>query len=107
MKMSNRCKRILVHAVGVTALGVAHGVNGNLGECTGEPGKCGCTHAEIDLLSKMPNPFQVYVSHSPCLACAKALVRAGVRIVDYALPYRLPDGIEYLRDHGVIVRRSI
>lgn len=102
-----RCKRSLVMAVGVDRKGrVGFATNHNLTEegCTGEEGRCGCTHAEELLLSYvMRNPERVILTHSPCLECAKKLVDAGVKRVDYAIPYRLHKGIEYLGSHDVPV----
>ena len=45
----NPCKRMLVKAFGVKEIFTA--TNGNIGECTGEVGKCGCIHAEDNKIS--------------------------------------------------------
>ena len=47
----NPCKRAYVEAYGIKELVKA--TNGNLGECTGEVGNCGCIHAEDNLLSNV------------------------------------------------------
>lgn len=100
------CKRMTVHAVGIdNEYNIVKTRNGNYGECKNVPGECGCTHAEIQLLSHMINPVMVYVSHSPCLNCARELVKAGVKYVHYNEPYRIPDGVEYLKNNGVTVRQ--
>lgn len=99
------CKRYKVLAVGKDKednLEIQSNYNEE-GECTGVPGSCGCTHAEIRLLGTMPNPQIMVVSHSPCINCAKALVEAGVECVYYVKKYRLTEGIEYLVQHGVDV----
>lgn len=102
----NECKRMTVHAMGIDRdANKIRTRNGNYGECKNIPGACGCTHAEIQLLNHMPNPIITYVSHSPCLDCAKALVKAGVDVVYYTDPYRIPDGINYLEESGVRVRQ--
>lgn len=104
----NKCKRLTVHAMGVDKDdNVEHARNGNRTKCKGIPGKCGCIHAEINLLKKMPNPTMVVVSHSPCLECAKALVSAKVALVRYLTEYRIRDGIDYLKENGVDVRGFI
>ena len=91
-----------VHALGITKdKQIAYATNGNEAECTNNVGNCGCIHAEIALLKKLPNPEIVLVSHSPCLNCAKALVQANVKKVRYHIPYRLTEGIEYLKEQGV------
>ncbi len=51
----------------------------------------------------MVNPVMVYVSHSPCLNCARELVKAGVKYVHQSEPTELP-WIQYLESNGVTVR---
>jgi len=105
--MGSRCKQMLVEATGVDVHNnIITASNYNKTECTGERGKCGCIHAEIALLDKMPNPRYVTVSLSPCLNCAKALVEAGVESVRYHTAYRLTDGIDYLKEHHVRVHHT-
>jgi deoxycytidylate deaminase len=100
VKMS-ACKRNTVYAIGMTHGQTAKACNYNEGECTNEIGNCGCKHAEIALLEKMPNPNVVVVSMSPCKACAEALISAGVRLVMYQEEYRLTEGLELLKKSGV------
>lgn len=106
--MYSPCKRLEVWAYGIDRNNKEHSVyNGNLGECTGEEGNCGCTHAEARLLKEMKQPpLTVVVSHSPCLKCAKLLVSAGVESILYEQDYRLSEGIEYLKDKGVHVSQK-
>ncbi|MNM65791.1 Cytidine and deoxycytidylate deaminase zinc-binding region [compost metagenome] len=80
------------------------GENHNESDCTGEKGNCGCIHAEAVLLKKCPNPIYVIVSMSPCLSCAKLLLNAGVKRVDYITEYRLLDGVALLRENGIETR---
>jgi len=102
----NKCKRMTVVAVGVDDnWNMVEAVNYNLNECTGQEGNCGCVHAEMALLEKMPHPKIVFVSHSPCINCAIALVAAGVRHVSYVKEYRRTDGITYLLRRGVSVSK--
>lgn len=100
-----RCKRgPAVHAMGIDAEGnVEYSRNYNTTECTNEVGNCGCVHAEMGLLKKMPNPVHVVCSLSPCLMCAIALVGAGVSSVHYLKEYRITSGIDYLIKNGVQV----
>lgn len=98
------CKRYLVKAIGMDKTDkLAYATNQNPGECTGEVGKCGCIHAEMVLLTRMPRPSVVVVSVSPCLDCAKVLVEAGVSLVIYQEAYRDAMGIAHLLDNGVQV----
>lgn len=99
------CNRMTVHAIGIDRDGeLEHATNYNTSYCTSEPGGCGCTHAEIALLEKMPNPKAVFVTHSPCMNCAQALIDAGVELVYFGVPYRKQDGWDYLYQNGVITR---
>lgn len=100
-----RCKRMTVHAVGIQGNTTEYATNYNPTECTGEIGNCGCIHAEEALLSKMPRPEMVIISHSPCIKCAKMLASAGVKKVYYIHEYRKKDGIEYLKERGIEVRQ--
>ena len=98
----NECKRMAVYAM-------ADGYivrNGNDNECTGEVGNCGCVHAEARLLKLVPHPHTVYITHSPCIDCAKKLVVAGVKRVVFCEEYRLRDGIDYLLAHDVSVSQQ-
>ena len=67
-------------------------------------------HAESNLLMKVAkhggcgsDGSVVFVTHSPCYDCAKLLYQAGVKEVYYATPYRLTEGIEFLRKAGIKV----
>ena len=100
----NKCKRMEVKAVGIGQT-VEFAMNGNKGECNNIPGKCGCTHAEEELLKKIENPTVVFITHSPCLNCAKLLLKSGVRQVLYNEEYRILDGVSYLRENGVKVSK--
>jgi deoxycytidylate deaminase len=103
-----QCKRYLVQCVGIDKQGhIRYATNYNETTCKNEVGNCGCIHAEIAMLNKLPAPVVVFLSTSPCLACAKELVKAGVLRVIYQTEYRIKDGIKYLVDNGVVVYNSI
>ncbi len=98
-----------VHAMGIDAEGnTEHARNGNPGKCKGADavGICGCTHAEAKLLKVMPNPVVVFVSHAPCLECAKLLVKAGVKSVFYLKEYRKTEGVDYLLSNHLAVTNA-
>lgn len=105
--MKSACKRLTVKAVGLDYAGnVVYTRNGNKnGGCTGEKGNCGCIHAEEELLNLMPEPKEVYLSHSPCLNCARLLVGAGVEIVKYNENYRDLSGLELLLERGITLKK--
>ncbi len=43
----------------------------------------------------------IYVTHQPCLTCAKMIINAGIRRVVYAGHYPDPNAVEFLRAAGV------
>lgn len=73
-----------------------------------EPGNCGCIHSEINALLKLDytEPEKVmFVTDSPCVACAKAIINAGVGRLLYLREYRCSEGVDLLRRAGVTVER--
>ena len=74
-----------------------------------EPGRSGMLHAEINALLKMdynnPKRKTLYVTLSPCRACAKAIVNAGISRVVYGEMYRDTSSLDILHSSGVEVSR--
>jgi len=74
-----------------------------------ETGKSGFIHAEINALLKLdynhPSRKTMYITHSPCAQCAKAIVNAGIDEVVYAVRYSTNDGLDILVDAGIPTRR--
>jgi len=72
-----------------------------------EPGKSGMIHAEQNALVKcdfnFPKKKHMYLTHSPCRACAKLIINAEISRVVYNEVYRDPSGIELLKSAGVEV----
>ncbi len=73
-----------------------------------EAGNCGCLHSEENAVINCDSPRStekhVFVTHLPCVACAKRLINlGGVKKVFYRTDYRLPDSIAILRSVGVEV----
>ena len=64
-------------------------------------------HAESNMLMKLAKTSggaqgaSVFISHSPCLECAKLLYQSGVSQVYYETPYRSDDGINFLKKAGI------
>jgi len=88
------------------------GYNGNY--CGGshahessEPGQSGFIHAEVNALVKCDFNFHkkkhMYVTHSPCRACAKLIINAGISKVIYKMRYRDMSGVTLLQAVGVEV----
>lgn len=69
------------------------------------------THAELNAMGKLLEEgvscknATVYVTLSPCLECAKLLVRAKVKRVVFLETYRCEEGLKYLRKYGVLVEQ--
>ena len=88
------------------------GYNGNYKRGANEadstlPGMSGLIHAEINALLKMdynnPKGKIMYITLSPCVMCAKAIINAGIDKVYYLETYRDRDGIELLQKAGIHV----
>ena len=103
------CKRLRVGTVITTTdfrKVLAVGYNGNASglpdRCDrDEPGNCGCLHSEENAVINCDSPRViekfVFVTHLPCVACAKRLINLGnVRKIYYARDYRLRDSLELL-----------
>ncbi len=92
---------------------LAVGYNGN---ATGLPnhcdreeaGNCGCLHSEENAVINCDSPRSVekvvFVTHLPCVQCAKRLINLGnVKKVYYYQEYRIRDSIEVLKHVGIEV----
>ena len=113
----SKCPRTHVGCVVVLESGVvAPGFNGHASGgpnewAYSETGNPEVVHAELNALGKCleeglsARGATVYVTLSPCLECAKLLVRAKVKRVVYADEYRITDGLDYLRKYNVEVDR--
>jgi dCMP deaminase len=89
---------------------LAFGYNGNArglpNRCDDERalGACGCVHAEINALLKTGRAEKIaFTTDTPCLACAKAMINAGVTEVHAKRPYRLTHGMEAMKQANVPV----
>jgi len=78
----------------------------NVPEST-EPGQSGFVHAEINALIKAHNPegCVLYVTDSPCRACAKAIINARIKRVVYAHAYRDDTPLTLLAQAGIQVEQ--
>jgi dCMP deaminase len=73
-----------------------------------EAGNCGCLHSEENAVINCDSPRStekhVFVTHLPCVACAKRLINlGGVKKVFYRTEYRALDSIEILQSVGIDV----
>ena len=74
-----------------------------------EPGNCGCLHSEENAVINCDAPRftekLVFVTHLPCVACAKRLINLGhVKIVYYGQDYRDRSSLELLKKVGIQVQ---
>lgn len=66
-------------------------------------------HAERNALDKLARGSEggegsvLFVTHSPCLECAKSIYGAGIVQVYYAIDYRSTDGVEFLKQCNIPV----
>ncbi|QYW06659.1 putative deoxycytidylate deaminase [Pseudomonas phage UAVern] len=115
----SHCPRTKVGCVVVLESGVVSpGFNGH---ASGGPndwpfsdtGNPEVVHAELNALGKCleeglsAKGSSVYVTLSPCLECAKLLVRARVSRVVYLNEYRITEGLDYLRKYNVEVVKYV
>lgn len=117
LALRSTCKRSSVGCVVVstdnsTVLGLGYngGPKGGNNAClSDEPGKCGHLHAEINALIKANyrdgSTRKAYLTLSPCLNCATALVNFGVEEVIYRDAYRDLSPLKILDAAGVRVRQ--
>src|SRR5271170_7553181 len=94
---------------------LAVGYNGNatgLPNCCDrdEPGNCGCLHSEENAVINCDAPRFIekyaFVTHLPCVQCAKRLINLGnVKAVFYGQDYRIRDSVELLRSVGIRVEQ--
>lgn len=68
-------------------------------------------HAETNALAKLAKSTEsgdgstMFVTHSPCLDCAKLIYQSGINTVFYRNSYRSDDGIKFLKKSGVTVEQ--
>ena len=66
-------------------------------------------HAESNAIAKLAKSTNsglgadLFVTHSPCLDCAKLIYQSGIRRIYFGENYRDDSGIEFLEKSGVTV----
>jgi len=67
-------------------------------------------HAETNAIAKLAKSTEsgdgaaLFVTHAPCLDCAKLVYQSGINSVYYRNSYRNDDGINFLKKAGVTVQ---
>lgn len=68
-------------------------------------------HAETNAIAKLAKSTEsgdgavLFVTHAPCLDCAKLVYQSGISSVYYRNSYRSTSGIEFLEKAGVVVEQ--
>ena len=68
-------------------------------------------HAESNAIAKLAkstssgNGANIFITHAPCIDCAKLIYQSGINSVYYRSAYRDTSGIEFLEKSGVAVKK--
>lgn len=79
--------------------------------CEDETGKTQwfVLHAEANAIVKLAGSTQsakdatLYLTLSPCKECSKLVLQAGIKKVVYVDEYSDNDGIDFLKNHGIVL----
>lgn len=69
-------------------------------------------HAESNCISKVARSTEsaagadLFVTHSPCLECAKLIYQSGIHRVYYGTQYRSDSGVRFLSQSGIQVTQT-
>ena len=93
-------RKVLAVGYNGNATGLHNGCDRN------EPGNCGCLHSEENAVINCDSPRfiekVVFVTHLPCVACAKRLINLGnVKKIYYREEYRIKDSLTLLESVGI------
>lgn len=68
-------------------------------------------HAETNAIAKLARSNEsgldatMFITHAPCLDCAKLIYQAGISTVYYRNQYRNTDGVEFLNKSNIEVKQ--
>ena len=68
-------------------------------------------HAESNAIAKLAksinsgNGADIFITHAPCLDCAKLVYQAGIKRVYFGTAYRDDSGVRFLEKSGVEVKQ--
>ena len=66
-------------------------------------------HAETNAIAKLARSPEsgegasIFITHAPCLNCAKLIYQSGISTVYYETEYRATEGVEFLEKSGITV----
>ena len=69
-------------------------------------------HAEMNALMKLARSYEsglgadLFITHSPCMECAKGIYQAGINRVYYGRQYRSNEGIQFLKQSNIEVTQT-
>jgi dCMP deaminase len=69
-------------------------------------------HAEANAIAKVARSVEsaensiLFVTHAPCLECAKLIYQSGIKKVYYRDTYRTTDGLTFLTKAGIIIEQQ-
>ena len=85
--------------------------DGNISKVKKQRTKKEVIHAEMNLIYKLARDGEsgkgadLFITHSPCFECSKAILSVGFRSVYYRDEYRDQDGSELLKTNGVYIEQ--
>ena len=68
-------------------------------------------HAETNAITKLARSAEsgegatIFITHAPCLNCAKLIYQSGISTVYYETEYRATEGVEFLEKSGIEVNK--
>ena len=68
-------------------------------------------HAESNAIAKLARSPEsgegatIFITHSPCIDCAKLIYQSGIATVYYKNNYRSTQGVEFLIKSGIVVNK--
>jgi dCMP deaminase len=83
----------------------------HLMECTATQPCNNTIHAEANAIvfaarhGVATDNAELFVTHAPCLVCARLIINAGIMGVMYSVEYRDPSGVELLRSQSVALAK--
>ena len=66
-------------------------------------------HAESNAIAKLARSPEsgegatIFITHAPCIDCAKLIYQSGIATVYYKNEYRSTQGVEFLEKSGVVI----
>lgn len=68
-------------------------------------------HAESNAIAKLARSNEsgegadIFITHTPCMECAKLIYQSGIQRVFYGEEYRDSNGLQFLKQSGVLIEQ--